>query len=126
VGDPLVDHPAPTVTTTEPVPRYASIIDVHVIFRRGGRVLLLRRTGDTYASGQLCLPSGHVEEGESVLAAAVRETREEIGIDLDPTAPSRRTNGTVSRSMPSHTSTPNLSGPTPSACRPTPSATPPP
>lgn len=69
-----------------PVQRYASIVDVHVILRRGGKVLLLRRTGDTYASGQLCLPSGHVDEGESVLTAAVRETREETGITLDPAA----------------------------------------
>jgi hypothetical protein len=26
--------------------RYASIVDVHVILRRGTRILLLRRTGD--------------------------------------------------------------------------------
>jgi 8-oxo-dGTP diphosphatase len=67
-----------------PAQRYASIVDVHVILRRGGKILLLRRTGDTYASGQLCLPSGHVEQGESVLAAAVRETHEETRITLDP------------------------------------------
>ena len=67
-----------------PAERYASIVDVHVILRRGGRVLLLRRTGDTWASGQLCLPSGHVEEGESVVAAALRETREETGITIRP------------------------------------------
>lgn len=64
--------------------RYVSVVDVHVILRRGGMILLLRRAGDTYASGQLCLPSGHVEEGESVLAAAARETFEETGITLDP------------------------------------------
>jgi 8-oxo-dGTP diphosphatase len=64
--------------------RYASIVDVHVILRRGTRILLLRRTGDAWASGQLCLPSGHLEEGESILGAAVRETREETGIVLDP------------------------------------------
>jgi 8-oxo-dGTP pyrophosphatase MutT (NUDIX family) len=67
-----------------PPDRYASIIDVHVILRRGSRILLLRRAGDTYASGQLCLPSGHMEEGESVLAAAARETLEETAITLDP------------------------------------------
>jgi 8-oxo-dGTP diphosphatase len=67
-----------------PPERYASIIDVHVILRRGGQVLLLRRIGDTWASGQLCLPSGHLEAGESILDAAVRETREETGITLDP------------------------------------------
>jgi 8-oxo-dGTP pyrophosphatase MutT (NUDIX family) len=67
-----------------PAPRYASIVDVHVILRRDRRILLLRRAGDTWASGQLCLPSGHLEEGESVVAAAVRETFEETGIALDP------------------------------------------
>jgi 8-oxo-dGTP pyrophosphatase MutT (NUDIX family) len=64
--------------------RFSSIIDVHVILRRGGRVLLLRRAGDVYASGQLCLPSGHLEHGENVVQAAVRETFEETGIVLDP------------------------------------------
>ena len=66
--------------------RYASIVDVHVILRRGGRVLLLRRAGETYASGQLCLPSGHMEQGESIVQAAVRETYEETSIALDPAA----------------------------------------
>ena len=62
-----------------PAQRYASIVDVHVILRRGDRILLLRRAGDTYASGQLCL-TGHLDQGESILAAAVRETLEETGL----------------------------------------------
>jgi 8-oxo-dGTP diphosphatase len=65
-----------------PAQRYASIVDVHVILRRGDRILL-RRAGDTYASGQLCLTS-RLDQGESILAAAVRETLEETGITLDP------------------------------------------
>ena len=42
--------------------RFTSIIDVHVILRRTGKILLLRRAGNVYASGQLCLPSGHLEK----------------------------------------------------------------
>lgn len=57
---------------------------MHVILRREGRILLLRRAGNVYASGQLCLPSGHLEAGENVLRAAIRETDEETGIALDP------------------------------------------
>jgi 8-oxo-dGTP diphosphatase len=75
-----------TRTDSVPAERYASIVDVHVILRRRGQILLLRRGGDVYASGQLCLPSGHLEHGESVIDAAVRETREETGITLDPAA----------------------------------------
>jgi 8-oxo-dGTP diphosphatase len=62
--------------------RFSSVVDVHVILRRAGLVLLLRRAGAVFASGQLCLPSGHLERGESIVQAAVRETREETGIVL--------------------------------------------
>ncbi|MDY6877886.1 MAG: NUDIX domain-containing protein [Chloroflexota bacterium] len=40
-----------------------------------GRVLVLRRAN----RGEVRLPKGHVEPGESVQAAALRETREESG-----------------------------------------------
>jgi 8-oxo-dGTP pyrophosphatase MutT (NUDIX family) len=60
--------------------RYSSILDVHMLLRRDGKILLLRRAGDTWASGQLCLPSGHVEEGENILHAVIRETGEECGL----------------------------------------------
>jgi 8-oxo-dGTP pyrophosphatase MutT (NUDIX family) len=66
--------------------RFTSIVDVHIILRRHGKILLLRRAGHVYASGLFCLPSGHLERGESVLDAAVRETKEETGIVLDPPA----------------------------------------
>jgi ADP-ribose pyrophosphatase YjhB (NUDIX family) len=43
-----------------------------------GRLLLIRRTdNDLYA-----IPGGALEIGETVVAAAVRETREETGVDV--------------------------------------------
>ena len=49
-------------------------------------VLLMRRAereGDRW-SGQISLPGGHNEDGDADLCAtAVRETREEVGLDLD-------------------------------------------
>jgi 8-oxo-dGTP pyrophosphatase MutT (NUDIX family) len=42
---------------------------------REGRVLLLRKRG----LGEIVLPKGHVEPGETPEAAALRETREETG-----------------------------------------------
>jgi 8-oxo-dGTP pyrophosphatase MutT (NUDIX family) len=64
--------------------RHMSVVDAHVILRREGKILLLRRAAGTYAAGQLCLASGHLEAGESIVAAAAREAYEETGIVLDP------------------------------------------
>lgn len=60
--------------------RHLSIVDVHVILRRDGRVLFGRRTGTGFADGLLHLPSGHLEAGESVTDAAIREAYEELGV----------------------------------------------
>lgn len=50
---------------------------------RGEEVLLQRREGTTYMDGWwACAAAGHVEPGESVVAAGVREAREELGLDL--------------------------------------------
>ena len=63
--------------------RYRSIVDVYVLLRRAdGRVLLMERANTGYADGQLCPPSGHLEEGESVFAGAIRVAAEEVGVEL--------------------------------------------
>ena len=65
--------------------RYRTIVDVYVLLRRAdGTILLLERSGTGYADGQLCPPSGHLEAGESVVQGAIRETREETGVLIDP------------------------------------------
>jgi 8-oxo-dGTP pyrophosphatase MutT (NUDIX family) len=56
---------------------------VHIIIRRGDELLLVLRSHTGYEDGNYCLPSGHVEEGESFSHAAVREAREEVGLELD-------------------------------------------
>ena len=63
--------------------RHRRVVDVFVLLHRGdGRVLLLRRAGEVYASGLLVPPSGHLEAGETVVDGAVRETYEEVGVSL--------------------------------------------
>lgn len=57
-------------------------IAVHIFLLRGDLVLLLRRSNTGFEDGQLSVVAGHVEPGESVTAAAIREAREEVGIDL--------------------------------------------
>jgi 8-oxo-dGTP diphosphatase len=66
--------------------RFGTIVVVHVLLRRtDGRVLLLRRADTGEVTGELCLPGGHLEDGESVIAGAIRETAEETGVELAET-----------------------------------------
>lgn len=55
---------------------------VHVVLARegDGAILLMRRAGTGFFDGLFSLPGGHVEAGESILTAARREAKEEIGI----------------------------------------------
>ena len=64
--------------------RYQVTVDVHVILERHGRILLCLRQGTGYADGLYCLPSGHLEIGETIVDCAVREAREEVGVIIDP------------------------------------------
>ncbi|MGL1834806.1 NUDIX hydrolase [Rhodocyclaceae bacterium SMB388] len=59
---------------------------VHVVLERDGRVLLMRRAGTGFFDGLYSLPGGHVEAGESVRMAAVRELSEETGVEVVPDA----------------------------------------
>lgn len=55
---------------------------VAVVIEREGRFLLGRRGEGTREAGKWGLPAGFVDRGETVEAAAVREAREEIGLDV--------------------------------------------
>ncbi|MFC4587328.1 NUDIX domain-containing protein [Sphaerisporangium corydalis] len=48
-----------------PEERYKTPIDLHVILRRGGEILLGRRRNTGFHDGDWHLPSGHIEPGES-------------------------------------------------------------
>ncbi|MEV6314856.1 methyltransferase domain-containing protein [Streptomyces sp. NPDC051776] len=79
-------HEEPSGSGTEPAGprRHTEVVDVHLILRRGGDVLLARRANTGYADGLLHAPSGHAEDGEDVLQAVIREAREETGLELRP------------------------------------------
>ena len=57
-------------------------IVVGAIISKADKVLVLRRKQDDYLGGIDELPSGHVEKGESILAALRREVKEETGLTL--------------------------------------------
>jgi 8-oxo-dGTP pyrophosphatase MutT (NUDIX family) len=64
--------------------RYMLVGDVHlVLVNRAGRVLFGQRQNTGYEDGAWHLPSGHLEAGESVVAALIREAREETGIAIE-------------------------------------------
>ncbi len=51
-----------------------------VVFDGGGRLLLIKRAHQPF-KGKFALPGGFVEIGETVEAAALRELREETGVE---------------------------------------------
>ncbi|MBJ6724330.1 nucleotide triphosphate diphosphatase NUDT15 [Geomesophilobacter sediminis] len=56
---------------------------VVILITEGDLVLLGRRAQSSFAAGAWCLPGGFIEYGENFLTAAVRETREETGLDVE-------------------------------------------
>lgn len=68
----------------QPAPA-APVAVSYVIFRRSNQVLLQLRQGTGYMDGNWSTAAaGHVEAGETGARAAVREVREELGIDIAP------------------------------------------
>ena len=60
-------------------------IVVHLLLTCRQDLLLLRRAGTGLADGFWAPPGGHLEAGETPREAAVREAREELGIELSAT-----------------------------------------
>ncbi len=56
-----------------------------VALERDGRVLMVRRARDPFA-GYWEFPGGYVDLGETPMMAAIREAREELGVDVALTA----------------------------------------
>ena len=57
-------------------------VAVHVLLLRGDEVLLVRRRNTGFEDGKLSVVAGHVERGEPVTQAALREAYEEVGLAL--------------------------------------------
>ncbi len=62
-------------------PRIAS----YVIIRKANKVAFLLWSNTSWKNGFYGLPSGKVEQNESFIAGAIREAKEEIGVDIDAT-----------------------------------------
>ena len=64
--------------------KFKLIPSVYLLFRDGNKILLLRRANTGYEDGNYSLVAGHVDGNEPMTLAAVREAREESGVEIDP------------------------------------------
>jgi mutator protein MutT len=60
-------------------------IVAHTLLIRSGYVLMVRRSNTGFKDGSYSTVGGHLEGGETIKQAAIRECQEEIGVTIDPT-----------------------------------------
>jgi 8-oxo-dGTP diphosphatase len=75
---------APVMAAMAAAEHLLAHVAVYGILTENGRILLMRRAGSGYHDGELSLPAGHLDGGEDVRSALVRELREELRIEADP------------------------------------------
>jgi 8-oxo-dGTP diphosphatase len=62
--------------------RFKMIGEVHLFLVRPGELLMIRRFNTGFADGLFSIPAGHMDGAEEVRAAAIREAREEVGVEI--------------------------------------------
>ena len=63
---------------------FKSSVAVHLLLVQDESILLLRRFNTGYEDGNYSLVAGHIDGGEELKAAMIREATEEAGIAISP------------------------------------------
>jgi len=58
-------------------------VTVHLFFLRENQILISRRFNTGFRDGEYSVPAGHLDGGETVMEAGVREAKEEVGVELN-------------------------------------------
>ena len=65
--------------------KFKLIATVHIFLTKNeAEILLLRRFNTGYEDGKYSVIAGHIDGNEEVKAAAIREAKEEAGIEIQP------------------------------------------
>src|SRR5216683_1726231 len=64
--------------------RFKLVSAVHLFLIRDGQVLLQRRFNTGYEDGNYSVIAGHLDGGEEIITAMIREAWEEDGIEIVP------------------------------------------
>ncbi len=62
--------------------RFSLKVAVYSLLIKDHKILLIRRFQTGWMDGNYSLPSGHLEKGETLKAGVIRETKEEVDIDI--------------------------------------------
>jgi 8-oxo-dGTP diphosphatase len=57
----------------------------YLLFRKNNKVTFLLRENTSWMNNYFCLPGGKVDKGESFTTTAIREAKEEVGVDIKST-----------------------------------------
>ena len=62
--------------------RFKVITGAFLVLVKNNKIVLLRRRNTGFGDGLYSVPAGHVEFGESLMGAMMREAKEEVGVTI--------------------------------------------